>query len=156
LNAIEGAAALILRWSEEVDETHAQPGTVAEMRRVANDARTEHAKLERAAAALDATIKLWATRELERLPRGPWGDWLRTGVMPRALQVALTGLPEPVAALVGAHVADEISECEICRRRAPCRMMSDRSESGESDWRCAWGCPANDDPIVQWARSVGL
>ena len=108
--------------------------------------------------ALDALLKAWAARELERLPRGAWGEWLRTGVIPRSLQAELAGLPEPVAALVGSHVADEISECEICKRRAPCRLMSDQTPSGESDWRCAWGCPAQDvpDPIVEWARSIGL
>lgn len=105
------------------------------------------------AERLDSLIKAWAARELERLPRALWGEWIRTGAIPVALQDALAGLPEPVAALIGAHVADEIDTCEICKRRAPCRLMSDGSESGESDWRCAWGCPPPDeDPVVARAR----
>ncbi len=113
------------------------------------------ARITRARERLDALIKCWAARELERLPRALWGEWIRTGTIPLALQSALDGLPEPVAALIGAHVADEIDTCECCKRRAPCRLMSDGTDSGESDWRCAWGCPssAHDDPVVRWART---
>lgn len=157
MNAIERAADLLWRWSGQVDETHAQPGTVEMMRTVATEARAEYSRLQRSpGAALEVLIKAWAARELERLPRALWGEWIRTGAIPRALQVELDGLPEPIAALIGAHVADEIDICECCKRRAPCRLISDGSDSGERDWRCAWGCPApaNDDPVVRWTRGA--
>jgi hypothetical protein len=105
-------------------------------------------------------IKAWALRELEALPRGPWREWIRMGTAPASLQLALEGLPESVAALVIEHVADELGDCECCRRRAPCRHLSDRSESGERDWRCAWGCSPPDAPpadmLQRWARECGL
>lgn len=150
MNPIQNAADLLWRWADQVDATHAAPGTVETMRAVATDARAEYARLQKSpGAALDALLKAWAARELARLPRGPWGEWIRTGVISRSLQVELAGLPESVAALVGAHVADEISVCEHCKRIAPCRLL-------ESDWRCAWGCPApaGVDPVVEWARGA--
>jgi hypothetical protein len=163
LTAIERAAELLARWSGQVDETHAQPGTVEMMRALAADVRAEYSELSKSpGAAFDTLIKTWAARELERLPRGAWGAWIRTGVIPRALQAELTGLPEAVAALIGSHVADEIDDCEICKRRAPCRLISDGTESGERDWRCAWGCPAPPhDPattamLLEWAKECGL
>lgn len=157
MNAIERAAQLLSTWADQVDRDHAQPGTVEAMRSVAAEARAEYSLLRRSpGAALDALIKAWAARELDRISRALWAEWISTGTIPVLLQAELVGLPEPVAALIGAHVVDEIDVCEICKRRAPCRLISDGTESGESDWRCAWGCPAQagDDPIVQWARGA--
>lgn len=153
------AAELIESWSGEVDETHAVPGTVGKMRVLAAQIRDEHKRLASSpGAAIDALIKAWAQRELDALPSGLRGEWLRTGAIPPELQHRFIGLPEPVAALVGEHVADSLGVCECCGRRAPCRLISDGTESGERDWRCAWGCPAapNVDPVLEWARSVGL
>lgn len=162
MNPTLRAAALLERWSGQVDEIHAQPGIVEGMRDLAGAVREEYSRLSKSpGAAFDATIKAWAARELEHLPRGPWGEWIRTGVIPRALQAELRGLPEAVAALIGAHVADEIGECECCRRRAPLSLISDGTESGERDWRCAWGCPAHDPEtttamLLEWAKECGL
>lgn len=157
LNAIERAAELLATWANQVDRELAQPGTVEAMRSVAAEARAEYSRLRRSpGAALDTLIKAWAVRELDRISRALWAEWIATGAIPIKLQAELVGLPEPVAALIGAHVVDEIDVCEICKRRAPCRLISDGTESGEGDWRCAWGCPApaEDDPIVQWARGA--
>jgi hypothetical protein len=163
LSAIEKAADLLMSWSGQVDETHAAPGTIEMMRTVASDVRAEFARLQRSPGAqLDALIKAWALRELEALPRGPWRDWIRQGTPPAALEQALERLPEAVAALVREHVADDLDDCEACRRRAPCRLLSDGAESGERYWRCAWGCPpSEDDPATaamlrEWARECGL
>lgn len=156
--AILEAAGLLWSWSEQVDATHAKPGTVEAMRAIASEVRLEYSRLSRSpGAALDALIKAWALRELDGMPHGLRGEWLRTGAIPPELQHRFAGLPEPVAALVGEHVADQLGICECCGRRAPCRLLSDGTESGERDWRCAWGCPAapNVDPVVEWARSVG-
>jgi len=99
------------------------------------------------AMSADELIKAWALRELEGLPRGPAREWTRHGLPPPEVAHLLARLPEAVAALVFEHVADDLGECELCRRRAPCRLLSDGSDSGESDWRCAWGCPPPvDDP----------
>jgi hypothetical protein len=159
LTATLRAAELLARWSEEVDDTHAKPGTVEAMRVLAIQLRAEHKRLASSpGAALDALIKAWALRELDALPSGLRAEWLRTGATPPELQHRFIGLPEPVAALVGEHVADSLGVCESCGRRAPCRLIGDGTESGERDWRCAWGCPAapNVDPVLEWARSVGL
>lgn len=113
-------------------------------------------------ARLDALIKAWAIRELEALPRGQAGDWLREGAPPPELAALLARLPEAVRALVCEHVADGIDVCECCRARAPLRLLSDRSESGERDWRCAWGCPPpeeeqpGDEAMREWAEEAGL
>lgn len=159
-NPISRVCDLLDKWSFEVDEAHAEPGSISAMRDLANEARAEYARIRREpGASLEALIKTWAARELDHLPRGPARDWVTSGNIPRALQALLAGLPEPVAALIGAHVADDLGECECCRRRAPLRLQSDRSESGESDWRCAWGCPSlpgEAEPLLEWARSVGL
>lgn len=163
MNAIEKAADLLDSWSGQVDETHAQPGTVEAMRSVASEVRIEYARLTKSPGAqLDAVIKAWALRELEALPRGPWRDWTRTGEVPEPLRQAVAQLPEAVRALVMEHVADDLGECECCRTRAPCRLQSDGTPSGERDWRCAWGCPPpEDDPaeterLRAWARETGL
>jgi hypothetical protein len=155
LNPIQRAGELLATWADQVDQDHAQPGSVDAMRQLAAEVLAEYFRLARSpGAALDALIKAWAARELGRLPRDPWDEWIRTGEVPEVLKAELAGLPEPVAALIGAHLADEISQCECCRRRAPCRLISDGTDSGESDWRCAWGCPAPPDvePVVEWAR----
>ena len=163
MTAIEKAADLLMSWSAQVDQTHAQPGTVETMRTVATEARAEYQRLSRSPTVqLDAVLKAWALRELEALPQGPWRTWMATGAPPAALQLAIEALPEAVGALVREHVADELGECEICRRRAPCRLVSDGTESGERDWRCAWGCPPHeDDPATErmlreWAEECGL
>ena len=156
MNAIERAATLLAAWAEQVDREHAAPGTVEAMRSVAAEARAEFNRLRRSpGAALDAMIKAWAARELDRLPSGPRGEWIRTGVIPRAIKLELAGVPEPVAALIGAHVADEMGECEICSRRAACRLISDGTLNGEATWRCGWGCPAppDVDPVAARATS---
>jgi hypothetical protein len=133
------------------------------MRTVATEARLEYHRLrEQRGGELETLTKAWALRELEALPRGMVHDWIQMGQPPAAMQLLIEGLPEPVAELVVEHVGDELGECEICRRRGPCRLQSDRSESGESDWICAWGCPPrSDDPteratLAEWAREVGL
>lgn len=159
LSPILRAAELLATWSNQVDDTHAQPGAVETMRKIALEVREEYSRLASSTRpALDALIKAWAARELDALPVGPQREWLRTGAIPPELQHRFRGLPEPVAALIGAHVADELGICEVCGTRAPCRLLSDGTESGESDWRCAWGCPAfgTADPVVEWARSIGL
>lgn len=163
MNPIQKAADLLWTWSYQVDETHAQPGAVEAMRTVATEARAEYARLAKSPGArLDTLIKAWALRELEALPRGPWRNWTRYGVPPVELQMVVARLPEAVMALVFEHVADDLDECELCRRRAPCRLQSDGTESGEKDWRCAWGCPPpEDDPattamLQEWARELGL
>lgn len=143
-----------------LDKLPTEPGTVERMRRSATEARAEYARLQKSSAALEALIKAWAARELDRLPRGEWRRWIVSGTIPPLLQAELAGLPESVAALVGEHVADDIDECEICHRRAPVRLLSDRSDSGESDLRCAWGCYAptgtdtEPDPLLEWARGL--
>jgi hypothetical protein len=98
----------------------------------------------------DELIKAWALRELEAMPRGPWRDWQRNSTQAPEFQLILGRLPEAVAVLVIEHVADDLGDCEICATRAPCRLISDGTESGESDWRCAWGCPhrEQDDPAT--------
>lgn len=164
--AIEKAADLLMSWSEQVDATHAQPGAVEAMRTVATEVRAEYAKLSRSPGAeLDRLVKAWALRELEALPRGPAREWISTGVPPTVISLALARLPEAVAELVREHVPDELGTCEICRTYAPCRLQSDGTESGERDWRCAWGCPPKDpredDPrevamLRAWANECGL
>jgi hypothetical protein len=163
LNPILRAADLLWNWSHQVDETHAQPGAVEAMRTVSTEARAEYARLQKSpGAAYDALIKAWALRELEALPRGPWRDWVRHGMPTVELQMLVARLPSAVSSLVFEHVADELGDCELCRRRAPCRLQSDRSDSGEKDWRCAWGCPppeddaATADTLRDWAREIGL
>lgn len=160
MTAILRAAELLSSWSEQVDDTHAKPGTVDAMRALSIELRVEHKRLASSpGAALEALIKAWATRELAALPVGLQREWVRSGVIPPELQYRFTGLPEPVAALVGAHLADGLGICECCRRYAPCRLLSDGSDSGERDWRCAWGCPAvppGEDPVARWARTAGL
>lgn len=167
LSAILRAADLLWASSYHVNdydrsrlaEARTEPGTVEKMRRGATEARAEYARLLKSSAALEALTKAWAARELDRLPRGEWRRWIVSGTIPRLLQAELAGLPESVAALVGEHVADDIDECEICHRRAPVRLLSD---SGESDLRCAWGCYAptgtdpEPDPLLEWARQVGI
>lgn len=158
-SSILRAAELLASWSEQVDDTHAKPGTVETMRTIASEVRREYSRLASSpGAALDALIKAWAMRELDAMPCGLRAEWLRTGAIPPELQYRFIGLPEPVTALVREHVADSLGICECCGRRAPCRLLSDRSDSGESDWRCAWGCPASaaTDPVAEWARAVGL
>lgn len=160
--AILRAADLLASWSGEVDETHAQPGTVEAMRTLATEVRVEHRRLSASPGAqLDRLIKAWALRELEALPRGPSREWISTGTPPTVIQLALAALPEPVAALVREHIADELGMCELCRAHAPCRLQSDGTESGERDWRCAWGCLPPDDPATaamlrEWAKECGL
>lgn len=163
MSAIEKAAELLMSWSGQVDETHAVPGTIEAMRTVATAARAEYARLQQSPGARhDAVIKAWALRELEALPRGAWRDWIRQGTPGPELAALLARLPQPVAALVLEHVADDLDDCETCRRRAPVRLQSDGTESGERDWRCAWGCPPReDDPATaamlrEWARECGL
>lgn len=163
MSPILRAADMLWRWSFQVDDTHAKPGTIEAMRQLATEVRAEYSRLQRPADAdLERLIKAWAARELDALPRGPWNDWSNSGTLPRSLQPALARLPEPVAELVRAHVADPMGECECCRRRAPCRLQSDGTDSGERDWRCAWGCPPpEDDPaeteaLLMWAREAGI
>jgi hypothetical protein len=162
LSAIQRTADLLWAWSYHVDEKRAPAGAVERMRRSVEAARTEHARLQKSAGALDALIKTWATRLLERLPRGPAREWLSTGTIPSLLEAELAGLPEPVAALVREHVADDIDRCECCGRRAPLRLLSDQTDSGEGDWRCAWGCLApagtdpEPDPLLEWLRGLGI
>lgn len=162
MNPILQAADLLWSWSSEVDAAHAQPGAVEAMRLISTEARAEYSRLSKSPSAQhDALIRAWALRELEALPRGPWRSWIATGSPPAALQLALEELPEAVGALVLEHVADELGECECCRRRAPCRLVSDGSDSGESDWRCAWGCQPPEDPSTDrmlraWAKECGI
>jgi hypothetical protein len=160
LTAIVRAAELLTSWSEQVDDTHAQPGTVEAMRSLASEVRAEYRRLASSpGAALDALIKAWSLRELDAMPHGLRAEWLRTGAIPPELQHRFAGLPEPVASLIGEHVADSLGICECCGRRAPCRLLSDGTESGERDWRCAWSCPATSpdvDPVLEWARAAGL
>lgn len=163
MNPILKAADLLWNWSSEVDATHAQPGAIEAMRTVATEARAEYSRLTKSPGAqFDALIKAWALRELEALPRGPWRQWTASGVIPHQLQQTLARLPDPVVALVLEHVADELGDCEVCRTRAPCRLQSDGTDTGERDWRCAWGCPpppddpATADTLREWAREVGL
>lgn len=99
---------------------------------------------------VEALIKAWALRELEALPRGPWREWTRHGTPPPELQQVIARLPEAVAALVIEHIADDLGDCECCRRRAPCRLLSDGGTDSERDWRCAWGCPPPED---DWATA---
>lgn len=147
MNAIPRAADLLWDWSHQIDETHAEPRAAERMREIATAARAEYARLTRSPnVEIEALIKGWALRELEALPRGAWRDWTSTGQIPPWLQLSLARLPEQVVALVLEHVADELGQCECCRRRAPCRLQYDGSESGERDWRCAWGCPPGEDP----------
>lgn len=148
-SAIRRLIDLVWRWSFEVDETHAKPGTVEEMRELAAAARAEYSRLSRSPSGqLDAMIKAFALRELDALSVAAHREWVRHGAPPRELQYLIAALPEAVALLMFEHVADAIDDCEICRRRAPCRLQSDRSDSGERDWRCAWGCPPPEEPAA--------
>lgn len=163
MTAILRAADLLSSWSEQVDETHAAPGTVEAMRTVALEVRAEYRRLTRSPGAqLDALIKAWALRELAALPHGPAREWISTGTPPTVIELGLAALPENVAALVREHVADDLGTCELCRAYAPCRLQSDGTESGERDWRCAWGCPppaeqaATAAMLREWARECGL
>jgi hypothetical protein len=162
-NPVLRAADLLCSWSHQVDETHAEAGTAEGMRLLAGEVRAEYERLTTSPdARLAALTKAWALRELEALPRGPWRNWTRHGVPPVDLQILVSRLPEAVSNLVFEHVADELEDCDLCRRRAPCRLLSDGTRSGERDSRCAWGCaPREDDPATtamlrEWARELGL
>ncbi len=90
--------------------------------------------------------KGWAARELQ--------EWNNHGGGARELEIACVGLPAVVAELVRGHAEQDMGECECCRVRAPLRLISDGTESGESDWRCSWGCPPPEEAPTETRIAV--